>query len=510
MSAPRSRRVLLKSLALLAAVLLMARPTQAEDEFPYTLSGDGMTVVIQGESENGLSIRGTMQVTTSQAWPFDARLQQGPDGSMSGRGEVRAGQRRVPFVVSVDATGSVAVTLAGKVYRLKPAAQGGEDEDTPPVVNPQPQPAPGPHVPGGNHGATPKHGKTLRLRQKTLFDQHMTQQGMNSHVVHVPEGWQVTGGAFYMNPQLFFNLLPSQHIRVASTDGRETIVGPQLVLGEQVTNGRRLQPGQALHGYPVSPMPKTHQEVASQIAKEFIPTTWPGATQIQVGNVARIHELRHLLEQGFAQMKQFYLANSGGMRSWADCDVLGIEAEFTVGGVRYEMLRVVSIAWFGFQSQLAWNQMWEVTGDVTYKAPKGQLKKQMPLLRTISQSVRETPAWAQRRWQLKMQLAKIREEGRREAMRQWQKRSQIIATTGAEINRIITSGWNNRQAIRDATHAKVIRAIRDVNLVQVPGTNTAYEIPNHYDRVYYNGTDMILTNDHAFDPGPGWNALQPR
>lgn len=487
------RRRLLPLIPALIVLSLFAPPAHAE-EGPYTLAGDGMTVVVTSESNGGLKSRGTMRVTTSQAWPYESELTQNPDGSYSGRGVVAAGQRRIPFTIRVVAEGRVDVTLAGKTYQLARVVTAPSAPITP--------------TPGPTPTAT-----TIRLQPQRLFDPKMVSGGMDSHTLYAPEGWQVTGGAYHVSSQRLFNVVPSQHIRIAAPDGREVYIAPSIPYIERTIQGRSAPVGQALEGYPVGRMPRNYSELGQRVAETFIPNAFPGASHVQVQGIARIPELRNILDASFADLRRQHAgANASGaaygMSVWLECDVVGIKGEFTQAGTRYQFLRILGFAWSGNKGPGVFNQLWEVVGDITYKARAGQLERELPLLRSISQSVKETPAWAAKRTELLVTLLKIRRDLVQKTIREWRRRSQLVAITGEEIRRMHRDSSAKREALWDKTHAQVIRIIREQSIVKLPGSNITVEVPNAYRRVYANASShLIVSTDPEYNPGPGWTRL---
>ncbi len=56
------------------------------------------------------------------------------------------------------------------------------------------------------------------------------------------------------------------------------------------------------------------------------------------------------------------------------------------------------------------------------------------------------------------------------------KRSEIIARSGRELNEIISSGYRERDAIRSASHDKVIHAIRGTEEYTTSGSDMAVHL----------------------------------
>ena len=86
-----------------------------------------------------------------------------------------------------------------------------------------------------------------------------------------------------------------------------------------------------------------------------------------------------------------------------------------------------------------------------------------------------------------------------------------------EIGNIIVGGYQRREAIRDAGHAKFIDAIREVTPYTTPGGETV-KLPSFYDHVHTdNNGRYILHNDAGYEPnrdravnGVRWERIEPQ
>lgn len=488
-----ARRLLL-GLTLACGLLLGAANAQAEEPAQFTLVGDGMTIVVHSQTQAPIVVRGTMQVTTSQAWPFEARLTQDATGAMQGSGEVRAGRRRVPFQVTSDASGVVRVLLAGTTYTLRRQAAG-----------PQTQ----------THATTDGEA-TIRLEPHRIQDNTELQRLIHSHTIYVPTGWQVKGGTYHLDSRQYWQLIPSLGLSVSAPDGREVRFVPHVACMDRQIGGRRLPDGRALEGLIASPLRWQHKDIARFMRDKLIPVLWTGASDARIRNIVSLPEYRQLLNKNMALIHkevahQQSIANrfNTGVRYFANCDVVAIEAEFTLQGKRYEVLRIMSIAWSGRRKGRDHSIGWQTFYDVCYKAPLGQLQDSYRLLRTISKSAQAMPVWQQAMAQRRLVIAQTHANIRADNLRTFRRINEIHRSTAVAVRQIIAQGYANRTAIRDATHAKVIRGIRETNLVTPPGSTTPIEVSIHWDKVYSNGNAIILSKDPKYDPGPGWQVLQP-
>ena len=358
---------------------------------------------------------------------------------------------------------------------------------------------------------------TIRLEPQAIRDRTELSYEFTSHTAYVPQGWRLEGGTFHLPSRQYWQVIPSLHLAIHAPDGREVRILPHVAAVDRLIGGRRAAEGSALEGLVAAPLQTSHRAIGQYMRDSIIPMAWQGARDIQIRNVVRLPEYRALLQRHMAPIYQQMrheqsIANrfNSPVRWFADGDVVAIEAEFTHQGKRFEVLRILSLAWAGKRAGGDHSVGWRSLYDVTYKAPKGELQASLGLLRTLSDLIRATPTWNQAMAKRTQILAQTRANIRADNLRTARRISQIQAQSAAEIRQIISQGYANRTAIRDATHAKVIRSIRETNLVTPPGSNVPVEVSMHWDKIYSDGSALILSADPTYDPGPGWQVLQPQ
>lgn len=348
---------------------------------------------------------------------------------------------------------------------------------------------------------------TIVLQQHVFNDPGSA--NMPSHVVLAPKGWNAEGGAWWANPQAF-NILPSQDIKVTAPDGTRVAVGPGLVFCDYMPSPQSMQygaqrpaEGQLDNGLPVLYMPQSLDEWCQWLTRvlEQNPER-AGTTDFQV-RVTIIPELTTYLQRQMApfaqQQQQQNMQNQQmglNMEAFMDAAALGFECHYTRDGKQWDELIVLGIVYIGSNMDSGTSLRWVIEPNVSYRAPAGQLEGAMPLLMTIANSVQQTPQWSKMKNDHIAAMNRIAAKGVAD-------RSRIIAESNREINRIITEGYNERQAIQDKTHEKFINAIREVEVYQGTGVEAGTEIqlPSGYDHVYSNGNgEYILTNDHLYNP----------
>ncbi|MCP3916825.1 MAG: hypothetical protein GY711_14825 [bacterium] len=466
-------------------------PAACQDGLPLVYRGDGMTATITAIEESTGAVSGTIQLDGGTSMSFALSL----DDSGRGRGTVTTakGEKKLSSRDVDDTT--VRVTFRAKRYTLVLGAA------------PEPEPKPEPTSERATNDArTAAPTGPITLVQHTFQDKGMG--GMNSHTMLIPKGWKAEGGAFWL-PQQFFSVLPSQDIRVTSPDGVSVQIEPMITAKEILPPAELgLAPparGSADKGFPIIPLPDDIDAWKRWVQDEVVAAGSPGATKIRVLDGAVIPELTWELKRQHAPYKKMLEQGNGmgmGSHTTADCAVLGFESTFELNGVQYEELRVLALTYTIMDAQYTGRmKMWGVERAVTYRAPKGQLNAHMPVLKAVADSVRMTPEWFRMRADLHAKLMKISREVARSNMEAARKRSEIIAQSGRELNEIITSGYRERDAIRSASHDKVIHAIRGTEEYITPGSDTAVHLPFGYDHVYSNARgEFLLTNDSLFEP----------
>lgn len=476
--------------AALLATACLAPAARADEDLSGTWSGDGLTLRLTagpGGYQGQVARQG-------QTWPLQVR--QAADGL---RGAFQVDGTSFELTLAREGAG-LRLETGGATYRLARAGTA-------------PQPG----------GVAPAAGSIVMTRH-TLNDPGMG--GMPSHTLLAPRGWTVTGGAWWA-PKEYFNVLPNRDIKVTAPDGREVHLAPSLTARDFTPDPRlgmqRPREGASDGGYPVLYLPGSLEEWTRWLVVQG-QRTYPQATNLRVINATVVPELTEQLRRTLEPIRQMIaerqaLDQSVGMRSFIDANVLAFEVRYQDGGREWEELVVFGTTFQGFDTQGVGRQVtWTIDPAVTYRAPAGQLEGSMPLLLAIVNSVQVTPQWAQMRAELQAKLAGIALEGARKANQAALERSRIMSRTNAEINDIITKGWNDRQAIQDQTHRKVIQSIRGTEDYTLPGGGGGVELPNTYQHVYTNGNgEYLLTNDGLYDPNTDpqrnawqWQTMQPR
>lgn len=349
----------------------------------------------------------------------------------------------------------------------------------------------------------------LVLEHHTLKD--AASRDMPSHTLLAPKGWSVEGGAYWANPKLF-RVHPSRQVTVTGPDGRFVKVSPLFSATDffpspqmQQLGARRPQQGKVDAGVLVIWMPASLDEWQAWVKEHGIERPFPEATNIKMDEVEVVPELTKLLHRMMephkrrqAQENQQAAALGSSERGFLDAAAYAVRATYKLDGKTWEQSWVWAISVVGQDAQVGRQIWWTMEPVVTFRAPKGELAKAMPLMMTVANSIRPTPQWAQLKARHIARMQQIDVEA-------FVKRSLQQAQFSHEMNAIIDETWKNTQATRDTGHHHFIQGIRETQHYTLPNSNDPpVQLPMHYKHVWQseNGK-VILTNDANYNPGTG-------
>ena len=459
---------------------------QETPELPWTFGGDGLTLCVTSYDEKKGYAEGTVQLLADGAHSFSLKFEIDEDDLLSGSGRVQAGKRSKPIRVQELEDGSVRVVYRAKRYLMT------LQEDVPP-------PAEAPTL------ESPR-AELLRLRDHKFVDRRS--RGIESHSVLVPVGWSAEGGAHW-NPSTWFNVLPSQDIRISSPEGFCVSLAPSFI-AKEVTPAAGfgtapLREGSVDAGVPVIHFPREFEAWKRWLQRDVIPASVPGASKIQVNKAAIVPGLTAALRQEHAPIKKMLEANNGigaGVQTEAGCAVLGFESTYSIDGRPFEELRLVVMTHSTTSGSFVGSAtLWSIERAVAYRAPSGQLEAQLPLLKTIADSMRTTDEWSTMRARLQAKLTGIAFEVAVDRIKAAGRMSAIIAKSGREINAIMTASDRRNAAIRDRLNERVAHTLRGTEEYTTPGSSVVVHLPSGYERVFENSVgEYLLTNNALLDP----------
>ena len=145
-----------------------------------------------------------------------------------------------------------------------------------------------------------------------------------------------------------------------------------------------------------------------------------------------------------------------------------------------------------------------------FRAEKGQLDRQAPLLQTIFASLRINRMWFAR-------VLQVREawiQNQMQAIRNAAELSRYIARTSNEISDMQQQAWESRQASQDRSAEAFSRYIRGVETYRDPYAGREIELPTGYADVWASRDgEYVLANDPNFNPNVSargtWQRIDP-
>lgn len=154
--------------------------------------------------------------------------------------------------------------------------------------------------------------------------------------------------------------------------------------------------------------------------------------------------------------------------------------------------------------------MWGPDRLFGFRAEKGQLDRQAPLLQAMQASVRVNRSW----FAHYLQVRELWLQNKMNAIRQAGELSRYLARTSDEMTAIQQQAWDNRQASQDRSAEAFSQYIRGVETYHDPYGGRNVQLPSGYNDVWVSrGGEYILANDPSFNPnvsaGGTWQRIDP-
>lgn len=321
---------------------------------------------------------------------------------------------------------------------------------------------------------------SLEMRRHTFHDQGFG--GMASHVMLLPKGWKVEGGALWTPSE---TIVSHFFAVVDSGDGR------------RITFDRARSFSYSQNPYYVEAMRRQGQRaMASFIAPpqrigEAAMTVLMRAHRPQATNARVVESLRDRASEEVLRR----LSPSYGLDRKMTVEAAVVSYE--EGGRRYEEL-----FWYpqtvmrmpGVMGS-APTFMWSLLGAISYRAPAGQLQANFNQLAMIAKSRKETPRWSLCRTKMLQEISRIRHKGHMDRMAFMRASSRRIAKTYSDLSDSQMASWRRQQAMKDEGHKKSVNGIADVHDYQ-SRDGYSFALDHSYDHVLEHKDGRIfMTND---------------
>ncbi|MEQ8765473.1 MAG: hypothetical protein RL885_16210 [Planctomycetota bacterium] len=347
--------------------------------------------------------------------------------------------------------------------------------------------------------------------------------GMESHTLLKPKGWEVEGGPQW-NPRAFRDFV-HMSLRVRSGDGRELAVYPGgfyedsdvYEIGARMgATGGRPKPGTVTtDGIVHMPLPESASDYVTQIV---LPAHRPQARSVRVIDRTPLPDVEQRMRTVMEPVLEQAQRNDAQLRQ------MGANAQTTMSIVA-ERVRIAyeeagrafeEDVWVLGSVQRSAQQMpnmpmvntvhWIMTDPRGVRAPAGQLDPARPILEAISLSLQPNPRYS-------AVLMHLRNKINQQQLDALTKIGEINRRGQQEAWEIYQSGVKEQQASSDRLQESFNDYIRDVDDFQdVDGSSV--KLPSLYSYVYSNGQgEYVLTNEPTFDPNDGaserWQRIDP-
>jgi hypothetical protein len=317
-------------------------------------------------------------------------------------------------------------------------------------------------------------------RRPTVVFQRQWERNERAFSLLAPQGWQMDGGIFNVNPLQMNGPGNSQAPKGDLTVRRDTAgsvmcrwlpnwnyadfsVDPPPAAG--------LFPvGSQYQGMLVKPMP-----TAEGFLQELLTTLHPDATDIQFVARDDFPEIQQAYQQSFQSVNQM-LAGLG--KRPAQFEVLGLTVDYTEKGMRYREGLFTVLVDMRSGAFLWYN-------DLTYvaRAPVAEAEVWRPVLETIRSSVRFNPDW----------LRAVRQ-----AMGE---RAQAALETQRYINKVAQEIQENRTRTQAAINHENYLFLSGQDEFVNPYTREVERDTSYYKHRWVNPNgDYIYTDEDAFNP----------
>jgi hypothetical protein len=157
------------------------------------------------------------------------------------------------------------------------------------------------------------------------------------------------------------------------------------------------------------------------------------------------------------------------------------------------------------------NTNWFVDYIFSFRAPRGQLDRNMPLFKTMVNSFKVNPRWFSRYNQVVEQLiqAQIRQ------IHSMGELARNISRPHNEISDSMMKSYNDRQKVYDRISENASESIRGTEHYHNPFEDSTVELPGQYSHVWTNASgEYVFTDSPGYNPNIGsnknWQEIQPR
>ena len=331
-----------------------------------------------------------------------------------------------------------------------------------------------------------KAGAVMRLKKYSLIDRQGT--GGEAFSLLIPVDWRFEGGITWVldNP-----IMPATaRFAVTNPAGQEAF---EVFSNQSLfwTNNQMLLSmfpvGSRYFGAEVRPVLSPEKALTAIV----LPRIRGKQTGIKIIGTQSLPELAKALKAGAPQP---------GVQTFGNAAKVRIEYTNQSGVAMEEDIFAV-VEGFSYPIQtmqgVITNTNWFVDYIFSFKAPKGNLDRNAPLFKAMTESFRVNPQWFNAYNQvvdmlIKAQIRQIRSVG---------ELSRYISQTSNEISESMMQSYNERQKVYDRIGEKVSESIRGTDHYYNPIEASEVELPGGYQHVWTNSSgEYILTDSPSYNP----------
>ncbi len=334
-------------------------------------------------------------------------------------------------------------------------------------------------------------GDTLRLRRLSVSDPMMG--GEEAFSMLIPVDWRVEGGVVW-RPELA--TLAYAAMRISSPHGPEMLeVFPNIPFTWSERGYIGFPPGSLYLGlYVQQPIWDAQQYVQSVALPQY-----------RQGVNARIVGRQELPEA--ARLTAAAVQEPGAQKRVV---AERLRIEYAERGLQIEE-DIYCILVFAQIPTMPGVTLWGTDRIFSFRAEKGKLDAQAPLLHAMVFSVRINPSWLNKY----LQVQQMWIQNQMQAIRSAGELSRYLSRTSAEISDMNMRAWEERQASQDRLSREFSEYIRGVETYVDPLAGRDVQLPSTYNEAWVGSNgEYILSNDPNFNPNVGstqsWERMRPR
>jgi len=324
---------------------------------------------------------------------------------------------------------------------------------------------------------------TLRLEKLSVADPMVG--GDEAFSLLVPRGWRHEGGVLW---QQQYSNLATGRFRVFDPAGATQLevfpVTPCVWADQGIAF---FPPGSVYLGNEVAPPPRSAHDY---VRDDVIPRFRESARSLRISGRARLEDVERALSQG---------GEAYGLRTTVLAERVRIEYQDAVTGRAMEE-DVYCALTLSTTPSMPGTTIWSPERLYAFRAEKGRLDADAPLLQAMASSMRLSLGWFAKYSQvLEMarnnQLQSIRDAG---------EISRRVSRNNDEILAMYRQSWQERQASADRVNREFGEAIRGVESYVDPAKDFPVELPSGYRNAWVSGSgEYVLSNEDGFDPNVG-------